>query len=123
MQWNKDCLVKFCAILKPPFISKVTVVNTHGNATSEGSLHFRTGPAPPRAGVVLRAQALNHTSVFLNWTLPNLKLLLGYVKRYEVRFKNIASDLEFTYNDNLPGNLRNVVVSALLPSNNYSFQV
>ncbi|XP_028396319.1 LOW QUALITY PROTEIN: usherin-like [Dendronephthya gigantea] len=102
---------------------KVTVVNTHGNTTSEDSPPYRTGPVPPRAGVLLSGQALNHTSVLLNWTLPEVKLLLGYVRSYEIRYKDIEADLEFTFTNNLPGSARNVVVTPLTPSKDYSFQV
>ncbi len=101
----------------------MTVVNIHGNTTSKDSRRFRTGPAPPRAGVLLSGLALNHTSILLNWTLPELKLLLGYVRSYEVRFKDIAADIEYTYTSNLPGSARNVVVTPLSPSKDFSFQV
>lgn len=99
------------------------MVNTHGNTTSEDSPPYRTGPAPPRAGVSLAGQALNHTSVLLNWTLPEVKLLLGYVRGYEIIYKDIKANLEYTFTNNLPGSARNIVVTPLTPSKDYSFQV
>lgn len=105
------------------FSCQVTVINTHGNTTSPDSRPFRTGPAPPRAGVLLRGLSLNHTSVFLNWTIPAVKLLLGYIRSYEVRYKDIEEDVEYTYTSSLSGSARHVVVSPLRPSRNFSFEV
>ena len=101
----------------------MTVINTHGNTTSPDSLPFRTGPAPPRAGVLLHGLALNHTSVLLNWTIPEVRLLLGYIQSYEVRYKDIEDNVEYTYTNNLPGFARNVVVTPLKPSKNFRFEV
>ena len=99
------------------------MMNAHGNTTSDDSQSFRTGPAPPRAGVLLRGLALNHTSVLLNWTLPEVKFLLGNVLSYAVRYKDIVADVEYTFMNNLPGSARNVVVTPLSPSKDFTFQV
>jgi hypothetical protein len=101
----------------------VTVVNTHGNATSEDSKGFRTGPVPPRAGVTLHGVALNHTSVLLNWTLPEVNLLLGHVVSYEVRYKDITADVEYTFTNSLAASATHVVVTPLRPSKDFTFQV
>ena len=101
----------------------MTVINTHGNTTSPDSRPFRTGPSPPRAGVLLRGLALNHTSVLLSWTVPEVKLLLGYIRSYEVRYKDFEDNIEYTYTSNLPGSERSVVVTPLRPSRNFSFEV
>ena len=99
----------------------MTTINGHGNTTSQDSHLFRTGPAAPRAGVALGGQALNHTSILLNWTVPETKLLLGYVVSYEVRYTLNA--VTYVYMNNLAGSARNVVVTPLTPSRDYTFQV
>lgn len=98
-------------------------MNTLGNTTSVDSRPYRTGPASPRAGVLLHGLVLNHTSVLLNWTLPRVNLLLGYVLSYEVRYKDITNDVEFIFIRNLEGSARHVIVTPLTPSKNFSFQV
>lgn len=98
------------------------VINTEGNTTSNDSVSFRTGPVPPQAGALLSGLAINHTTVLLNWTLPELKLLRGYVLSYAVHYKDILENVEYTYVNDLDGTARSVIVSPLKPSRDYSFQ-
>lgn len=93
---------------------------SQGSTTSNSSLPYRTGPAPPRAGVFVNGTALNHTSVLVSWYPPVIKQLRGSAVSYtlDVEERSVVSRVG-TY----PGTQTRVTVNNLKANTVYTFYV
>ena len=93
---------------------------SQGSTTSNSSLPYRTGPAPPLAGVFVNGTALNHTSVLVTWYPPVIKQLRGSAVSYtlDVEERSVVSRVG-TY----PGTQTRVTVNNLKANTVYTFYV
>lgn len=100
------------------------VVTTEGNDTSNASMPLRSGPAPPLSGPDVNATSVNHTSVLVTWSPPDVKLLRGDVKSYRIDVQDTSHPSRpVSVFATVPGNLTNIVVTNLKPSTVYNFEV
>lgn len=103
-------------------VIQVTCITSEGNATSNASVGFRTGPGFPLSGPSVTAQTINHTAVQLQWQPPALVRLRGEVKSYEVTYE-IAGGLGLYTYGIFQSNITIVTVGNLRPSTTYLFRV
>lgn len=95
-----------------------------GNTTSNSSLPYRTGPAPPLAGPIVNGTALNHTTVLITWYPPEIKKLRGSVVTYVVEMEETSlPGAPVSRVGQFPGNQNRVAVRNLKANTYYTFYV
>ncbi|XP_066923568.1 usherin-like [Clytia hemisphaerica] len=100
----------------------VTCFTDEGNATSEKSLYYRTGPGYPTSGPTVAVQVVDHVSVRTSWTDPPFQQIKGIVKSYTVSYEIVGRSGFYTF-ATLPGNQSSTIVNNLRPSTEYDFRV
>ena len=115
-----NLLVIFCKRTHSRF--QVTCVTTEGEATSNVSLAYRTGPGFPLSGPTVNGTALNHTAVLLQWADPPIQTLRGISLSYKISYEIVGIAGFYVYGK-VFGNVSAVVVGGLRPSTSYNFRV
>ena len=100
------------------------MVTTEGNDTSDPSLSYRTGPAPPLQGPSGNATALNHSSVLVSWKAPEREQLRGEVQTYAVEVEETSHPSGSVIRVGVyPKNQTSAIVTGLKPNTQYTFYV
>ena len=104
------------------FRFQVTCVTNIGEATSNASLAYRTGPGFPLSGPAVNGTAVNHTAVLLQWKDPPIQTLRGISLSYRISYEIVGTAGFYVYGK-VYGNVSTVVASGLRPSTSYNFRV
>ncbi|XP_077990481.1 usherin-like [Glandiceps talaboti] len=99
---------------------RVTVYNSIGQLTSQPSPEVTTLAGMPTMPANLTATPLDHTSVFLQWTIPSEEELQGGVVLYHLTYSNTPG--VFQYKVYQPG-VDSDTISTLTPNSYYEFRL
>ncbi|XP_064622303.1 usherin-like [Lineus longissimus] len=96
---------------------RVTVFNGFDSLITEASAEVTTFGGMPTVAPVVKAIAIDHISVGLNWTTPSVVELQGYVEKFSVAITSTKDQSTKTY----PAGTSTAIVSNLLPNTEYTF--